>query len=238
MADGAVFLTSQGGEPPLPVMMLIIIACLFTPFLIKKKTGKSIYDWLGSLTLLGRMQEKEEKSKEDAVTAKGKSDSGGQVRKEQRDAQNDWMWFLKQLLDFARKNGLFLFVPGNIEWGGKSLDLTMILITRARTIGLTCLAGEEYTDVAGTICDTQEAENALRGVLAAAGLPPMPCEYRIVLTGRRADGKGSEQAGVMSGRAFFKEIGQEKDLHTGGTDPKKAGRMMKETGMINHKKES
>ena len=271
MFDFLLSAAAAEGEPSRPVMVLVIILCLTLPFIIKKITGKGIYEWLSSLTLLGRLEKKEAEkklrekegprkkygisqvsSKNDTRKTAQNSRTSGQTMQEDAQAQkhrarmlqNDWMRFLKRLLDFARKNQLFVLIPGDLVFENSTVQQTAVMVTKSRVIGVqSFVSGPDVkildsgdvlmTKADGTkeqipdpLKDADAAQETMVKILAQLGLDSAPCETMVVFTGQEASFGGNKSGRILNQEQFFARISSEPDLHTGGLDPKKAGKLL------------
>ena len=61
-------------------------------------------------------------------------------KKPEKAATNGMMQFVSDMLTFTRRRKLFVILPGNFMHDGKTAELTMLVITRARAVGVLCYA--------------------------------------------------------------------------------------------------
>ena len=255
----AVFLTqSSSGEPSLPVMIVVIILCLSLPYIIRRKTGKSLNEWLSSMTLISWLTRKKEKeSGVKKVPTEEENRHAAQVKKQEEKAlmlqqqnagRNDWMYFIKDVLDFTRRNHLFVLVPGHVRSGKGTTEYTMIVVTRSRVIGVVGEPGGGTIHCGGENGSWSRRENGaaasmenpcrlamenlplLKDALTRVGVDPNLCETAVVVTAKTARIEGNRPANVMKAEAFLKSISKSEDLTDGNLDPKAIGKALHKLG--------
>ena len=263
-------LAAQGnsGDLPLPVMTIIALLLLMLPYLIRRYTGKSVTEWLRFSVLFewidsrmdiireklfgkkvssgpsaknaknGNGQEK--KGKADLKPAGGKEKSIPAARK-RGNAQNDYLHFISEILSFARKNKLFTIIPGNFRDGDRTAQLTAVLVTKSRVVGIIAHAfdGEilcrnddrvwqstadgKTVPVGSLLKEAKEENTLLRSVLSRSGMDPSMAETVMVFTGSQTVLKGDQPENAFTRETFFHGFITDRDLREGPLNPKETG---------------
>ena len=243
-------------DPPVPVMVLVVVLCLSLPYLIRRKTGKSLNELLASFTLISwltRRYEKKNGLKPDEKTArknaaraaeKKELDEKDRIRRQQHKDNQEWLRFIKETVDFARKNRLFVLVPGNITAGSRKAEYTLLLITRARVIGVmgemvsgkiichekqkqwTCKQENGQTMLENPLIQAEQALTVLNEALRMTGQGSAGSEAAVVFTSPDARLEGEKNRNIMKAEAFFRDVSSDRDLKTGTLEPKQIGQAL------------
>ena len=240
---------SASGDLPVPVMITIILLCLSLPYLIKRKTGKSLDEWLRSITLLERLAKRAEKKKAaegksgSALEDKAKKEeqSAAARKREAKEAKNGLMRFVMDVMNLGRRKKLFTIIPGSVRCGKETADLSMLLVTRSRVIGITCRPldgtihchtdGKQWkriydgktTQVNSPIQPAQRNTRLVRQAMDQAGMADIPYETVVVFTGRSVTFMGEKPDMVMKAERFFEYVQTPADLTDGKIEPKTLG---------------
>ena len=162
-------------------------------------------------------------------------------KKPEKAATNGMMQFVSDMLTFTRRRKLFVILPGNFMHDGKTAELTMLVITRARAVGVLCYAsigevhcrkdGGAWTEVRdgkttslGPLCTKAKEQTAiLRAALNAKGLEQVPYETALVFTSPSVVLSGEKPEYAFKAADFFKSLETERDLQGGPLVPKEIG---------------
>ena len=240
---------SSSGDLPMPLMITIIILCLSLPYLIKRRTGKSLDEWLRSFTLLERLAKRSEKKK--AAQEGGKGSTGKDAvseaaekknaKQEAKQARNNLMRFIMDVMNLGRRKKLFTIVPGSVRCGKETADLSMLLITRVRVIGISCypldgtihcqpdgkqwkrISGGKTTVIKNPVAPAQRNTKLVRQAMDQAGMGDIPYETAVVYTGRDVIFMGEKPDMVMKAAGFLEYVQTDADLTGGSIEPKELG---------------
>ena len=188
------------------------------------------------------------KAKEEAAKRAAQSREAHQerTRRKQRagNVRNDYLQAVSQILTFARKNRLFAVVPGNIEYQGNAAELTALIVTHARIVGIMAhgfdgtvlcrkdekpwqVRDEEGVRQIGSLnLEVQEQDEIVRGALAAGGLADAPYETVMLFTSSNVTLAGDRPKNAYAGGELFEALKRDADLQSGPLDPKETGRKL------------
>ena len=259
----------RSGDPPLPVMVIIAMLLLMLPYLIRVKTGRSITEWLSfsaardwiwSKLPFGKDEKKKGTAAETAKSRnavavsknfgqKGKNGSSQTQaqrvldKKPEKAASNGMMQFVSDALNYTRRKKLFLILPGNVQYQEQTAELTMLVVTRARVIGVLCYAGTgrvhcrkdggawqetrgNKTTSLGPLCTiAREQTTILRSALDSKDLKQVPYETMLVFTSPSAVLAGDVPEYACKAEAFFKRLETDRDQSSGPLVPKEVGKV-------------
>lgn len=247
---------SEDSGLSVPAMTIIALLLLMLPFLIKRYTGKSVTEWVRLSVIVDGIQSIADKARfklfgktppgEDAKTfadrsvkkpaavSPEKSRSAGAV-------QNEYLRFIAEAVNFGRRNKLFTIVPGNLRCGEEEADLTMIIVTHARVIGvmaipsggeITCTKnGSSWKQTAGGVTENigdLSSRHSLQhelvsNTLRKEGMGRIVYETAMVFTGRDTTLTGARPECAFTGKQFFESLQTQADLQSGSLDPKQTG---------------
>ncbi len=256
MEPNLLLTVSEDSGLSVPAMTVIALLLLMLPYLIRRYTGKSVTEWVRLSVIIDGIQSAadrvrfalfgktppgedagafaEKKKKQPAAAVPEKSRSAGSV-------QSEYLRFIADAVNFGRRNKLFTIVPGNLRCGEEEADLTMIIVTHARVIGvmaipsegeITCAKnGTAWKQTAGTETETIGDLGGRRAVqhdlaekaLKAAGMGRTVYETALVFTGRDTSLTGARPEYAYTAASFFESLQTQADLQSGSLDPRQTG---------------
>ena len=265
---------NNAGEPSLPVMVAIAFLLLLLPYYIYRTTGKSVTEWMNLSLLWDRLSRKlpfgkkaaaeetkkqtqqadrsaasltltgNEKNTFQGGTETGKGKDKGKSRNQKAKLQNGFMSFLSDSLNYARRKKLFVIIPGNVLHEGKTAELTLLMVTKARVAGVLCYnipgkvicrrdGGQWIQELDGgrreigcLVKEAEEQDRLVRAAMALHGLDGIPYETVMVFTAPDVVFSGDKPQNIYTGQQFFESLETERDLQTGSIDPKKTGALI------------
>ncbi len=186
-----------------------------------------------------------DKERADQEAAAVRAEEKARSARKQRagSVQNDYLQTISRILTFARKNALFAIIPGNLAYQGKTADLTAILVTRSRVVGIMaysfdgrilCRRDEEnwqvqepdgtQRQVASPVAETRAQDELARGALRSHDMGEPAYETAMLFTSSNAVLTGDRPAGCYSCEELFEALSGEDDLHGNTLDPKAVGK--------------
>ncbi|MBO7709754.1 MAG: hypothetical protein J6S83_04745 [Lachnospiraceae bacterium] len=156
--------------------------------------------------------------------------------------QNDYLQAISRILTFARRFRLFAIIPGNIEHEGKTAELTAILVTHARVVGIMAygfngkvlcrqddqpwqLQEKGGTRQIGCLGRESRAQGEIvSGALRDHGMDDIPYETVQLFTSSGAVLAGDKPENAYTGEELFKALSTEADLRSGPLNPKDIGK--------------
>lgn len=180
------------------------------------------------------------------TTAERNRAENERTRMKQRagNAKNDYLRTVSEVLTFARKNHLFTVIPGNVEYAGQTAELTALLVTKARVVGILAygfdgkvlcrrddkewqIQEDGQTRPIGKLnAEAQKQDRILKGAMDAGGLTDVPYQTAMVFTGGGTILAGDRPAGVFTREEFFEKLGTQADLETGPLNLKETGKRL------------
>ena len=240
------------GGLSLPAMTIIAMLLLMLPYLIRRYSGKSVTELLRFSVLFDGIDHLAEKlrfklfgrgkaQRVGAALSRPREAESGRSKTKHRaeNARNDYLKALSELLAFARKNHLFVVVPGNVTYQGKTAELDALVVTRAKVVGVLAYSfggtiecrsdGEDWrvTDEEGArtlgspIREADAQDELVRGALLAGHLGDIPYQTVMLFTGSDAVLTGERPQGSCTREELFRM------LEGGGSlDPKAVGKRL------------
>ena len=255
----------DSGGLSLPAMTIIAMLLLMLPYLIKRYTGHSVTELLRLSSLIRGMESVAASARRTLFGKKDRTDSGSAAERTKKHAakklqpdeaarqntlqkqragniRNDYLQAISEILNFARKNRLFTIIPGNVESGGETADLAVILVTKARAVGIAAYGfdgkilcrkdAEEWQQqeapqtrkIGCLVTETDQQERIVKRALDLHGLKAVPYETVMLFTGSDVVLAGDRPGNAFTRKTFYESFITEKDLKDGPLDPKETGR--------------
>lgn len=215
------------------------------PFLQTKEEKEAAREKAKSKNAVASVRQYGQKGKSAAGTSGGSATQAQKVlsKKPEKAASNGMMQFVSDALNYTRRKKLFLILPGNVQFRDQTASLTLLIVTRARVIGVLCYASlgsvhcrkdggawqetrENKTTSLGPLNTVaREQTQILRGALDSAGLQQVPCETMLVFTSPAVQLSGDVPEHSCTAAAFFKRLETDRDLNSGSLVPKDIGKV-------------
>ena len=247
---------SEDSGLSVPAMTIIALLLLMLPYLIRRYTGKSVTEWVRLSVIIDGIQSAadklrfrlfgktppgedaksfaEKKKKQPAPVSPERNRSAGAV-------QNEYLRFVAEAVNFGRRNRLFTIVPGNIRCGEEEADLTMVIVTHARVIGVMAIPsdgeiicaknGAAWKQKAGGVTETigdpgsryRHQHELVSNALRKEGMGRLVYETAVVFTGSGTTLTGTRPEYAFTAAQFFESLQTQADLQSGSLDPKQTG---------------
>lgn len=133
-------------------LLLAVLIAFSLPALYRKKKNGDLTLWGKDRDILGRKAIEKTAPAAEAPAARNGS-------------QKDILQFVSSLMKLVRKNGWYIVLPGSLSDGRSRADLSLVLVTQQRVLGLKCYGYGGTLTGSGRSADwTQKLGNTSRQV--------------------------------------------------------------------------